>query len=175
MTIKKSSHKFKLLYNKQHLHKYCKVFLSYKNPSCFLQQGTIPWQCRWNVGSCCLYDRKQHTGGRSLDEAAHKAAGRCPLPSSRHGGRCAGSGAFHMAVLYDMSGHKKCLEDGMGCCCVAKGQTKQQLFNHLKTKKDSWLSQCVLCSYLVIAHTPFLSEVCTRWTLLFTVAVVKHL
>lgn len=29
-------------------------------------------------------------------------------------------------------------------------------------------------SYLVLSHAPFLSEVGARWTLLFTVAVVKH-
>lgn len=31
-----------------------------------------------------------------------------------------------------------------------------------------------VAALLVLSHAPFLSEVCARWTLLFTVAVVKH-
>lgn len=31
-----------------------------------------------------------------------------------------------------------------------------------------------VATLLVLSHAPFLSEVCTRWALLFTVAVVKH-
>lgn len=54
-------------------------------------------------------------------------------------------------------------------------QRKERHFNHrnLKTNRSYGNSQ-VRRSYLVLSHAPFLSEVCARWALLFTVAVVKH-
>lgn len=45
--------------------------------------------------------------------------------------------------------------------------TRQATRNVLQVARD-------VAALLVISHAPFLSEVCTGWTLLFTVAVVKH-
>lgn len=64
-------------------------------------------------------------GGRSLDEAARRAAGSRLLPHTRPGGRSACSGAFHMVASYYTPGRRKCLAGDMGCCCVAVVQKKR--------------------------------------------------
>ncbi|MEQ2167131.1 hypothetical protein GOODEAATRI_000948 [Goodea atripinnis] len=73
----------------------------------------------WCVGSCCLCDREQSTGGRSMDGAACTAAGSRPLTGSLRDGRAVCSGAFHKAASYYTSDRRKCLVGDTGCCCVA--------------------------------------------------------
>lgn len=161
--------------NKDHLHKLCKTYFSHWKSSCSQWQCFVPWQCRWCVGSCCRYDRERSTGGRSLAEAACRAAGSRLLPGSRPGGKSVCSGAFHMATICYMSGRKKCLADDMGCCCVAVGRRRESHFTYGDKKQKASSTNCQLRgSYLVLSHAPFLSEVCAGWTLLVTVAVVKH-
>lgn len=126
------------------------------------------------MGSRCPYDRELSTGGHSLDEAVCRVAGSCLLPSNRPGGKSVCSGAFHMAALYYMSGHKKCLADGTGCCCVAVGRRKKCHYTHRNRKQISYANCQLRESYLVLSHAPLLSEICAGWTLLFTVAVMKH-
>lgn len=99
-----------------------------------LFSAAVPWHCRCCVGSCCLYGKERSTGGRSRDGAACRAAGSCLLPRTLPGGRSVCSGAFHRAAFYYTSGHKKCLADDMGCCCVAASQ-RRELITGIKTRK----------------------------------------
>ena len=118
------------------LHKLCNLYRSIWTSSC--SQCVVPLQCRWCEGSCCLDDRERSTGGRSLDEAARRAAGSCRLPNTRPGGRSVCSGGFHMAVFCCMSSHRKCPAGDTGCCCVAVGQKKRAslLSQEIKKKKN---------------------------------------
>lgn len=106
-----------------------------------LFSSIVPWQCRGCVGSCCLYDREWRTGGHRPDEAACRAAGSRLLPNTRPGGRSACSGGSRTAVFYCTSGHKKCLADDMGCCCVPVKQRRSvTLIAEIYTKVNQTVS-----------------------------------
>lgn len=122
--VGKCAEKSKPWCDREHLYKLCNLFLSHWKSSCSQWHCSVPWQCRWCVDSCCLYDREQRTGGRSLDEAACRAAGSRLLAGTLPGDRCVCSGASRRATFYYTLGHKKCLGDDTGCCCVAVSQRK---------------------------------------------------